>query len=137
MKSFVLIVAGSLALGLGIAGIFLPVLPTTPFLLLAAACYLRSSEKLYRWLTCHSLFGQHIRAYLKYRAVSVQSKIISIIGLWLSISASVIFFVPSWWLKGLLVLIAIAVSTHLLCLKTLSREMKEELKKESREINTE
>ena len=62
-KKWTLILVGSLSIGLAFLGIFLPLLPTTPFLLLAAACYLRSSDRFYHWLIYHKWFGNYIRNY--------------------------------------------------------------------------
>lgn len=118
MKKYFLILSGHLSLSLGIAGIFLPVLPTTPFLLLSAACYVKSSEKLYNWLINHKLLGIYIKQYIKYKAVTVKTKTVSIALLWTVLGATVIFFIDINWLKLLLLCIAIAVTIHILHLKT-------------------
>jgi uncharacterized membrane protein YbaN (DUF454 family) len=136
MKRTLLIIAGFTALSFGIAGIFLPVLPTTPFVLLSAACFLHSSKRLYGWLTGHKVLGGYIKSYLKYRAVSIKSKIISITLLWVMILTSVFFFVPVFWVKILLVAIAAGVTIHLLCLKTLTKEILELTKKEETGTDT-
>lgn len=120
MKKILLITAGLLSLTTGAAGIFLPILPTTPFMLLAAACFLKSSESLYKWLTGHKIFGKYIENYIKYRAVSIKSKIFSIATLWIVISLSILS-IEKYAIKGLLFLIAIAVTLHLLSLKTLEK----------------
>ncbi|MGI2336749.1 MAG: YbaN family protein [Dehalogenimonas sp.] len=113
-----LIIAGSIALGLGILGIFLPLLPTTPFLLLAAACYARSSNRFHDWLLGHRIFGEYIRNYRDHRAIKLRAKVLGITMLWLTIGIS-IFFVSYLWLKLLLAVIAIVVTLHLLSLKTI------------------
>ncbi|MFO7970542.1 MAG: YbaN family protein [Desulfobacterales bacterium] len=118
MKKYLFIAAGSLSLSMGIIGIFLPLLPTTPFLLLAAACFLKSSERLYNWLIGHRIFGKYIENYIKYRAVSIKSKTLSIAILWCVILIS-IFMMDEILIKALLGLIAIGVTWHLLSLKTL------------------
>jgi hypothetical protein len=74
----VLIIAGTSFAGLGILGIFLPLLPTTPFLLLAAACYARSSERFYNWLLNNRWFGHYIRNYLEGKGVPLRVKVLSI-----------------------------------------------------------
>ncbi|MBN2535396.1 MAG: YbaN family protein [Spirochaetales bacterium] len=130
MKKVILLIAGNISLSLGVAGIFLPVLPTTPFLLLSAACFLRSSDKLYYWLTHHKMFGNYIRSYLKYKAISIKAKIISISLLWLVIGITIIFFITIIWVKVLLLLIAAGVTIYLLSIKTLTKEMLLALKKE-------
>lgn len=113
-----LIIAGSIALGLGILGIFLPLLPTTPFLLLAAACYARSSDRFHDWLLGHRIFGEYIRNYRDHRAIKLRAKVLGITMLWLTIGIS-IFLISYLWLKLLLAVIAIAVTLHLLSLKTI------------------
>ena len=74
--------AGIFALSLGIIGIVVPLLPTTPFLLLAAACFVRSSEKLYAWLLHHKWFGEYIRHYREHRAITLRAKIVILVLLW-------------------------------------------------------
>lgn len=130
MKKIILIIAGNISLSLGIAGIFIPVLPTTPFLLISAACFLRSSDKLYHWLTHHKIFGNYIRGYLKFKAISLRAKIISIITLWIVISVTVIFFIDNLYIRIVLVLIAVGVTVYLVTLKTMTKEMIKSLKKE-------
>lgn len=121
MKRIFILSLGFLFLGLGILGMFLPVLPTTPFLLLASAMFLRSSEKLSNWLLSHKIFGKTIRNYMEQKAVSKKSKIFSILFLWptILISASM---VDKNWLKILLLVIAIGVTIHLVSLKTMPEE---------------
>ena len=133
MKKILLITAGNISLSLGIAGIFLPVLPTTPFLLLSAACYVRSSRKLYLWLVSHRILGLYIRSYIIYRAVSIKAKAVSVAALWAVILSTVIFFIDSDWLKVLLLLIALGVSTYIIRIKTLTEEMLKETGEEKSE----
>lgn len=128
MKKILLLAAGNISLFLGVAGIFLPVLPTTPFLLLSAACYLKGSERIYNWLTSHRIFGHYIKSYLKYRAVSRRAKIFSISFLWGVMSVTIIFFIDVLWLRILLAAIAVGVTLHLLLMKTLTPEMFEDVK---------
>ncbi|MBU0468619.1 MAG: YbaN family protein [Candidatus Omnitrophica bacterium] len=116
---YLLVCVGVLSVALGTAGIFLPLLPTTPFLLLAAACFLRSSKRLHSWLMTHKWFGPYIYNYCKYRAIPKKTKIISITLLWSTISYSALWIVPILAVKFLLFCIAIAVTWHLLSLNTL------------------
>ena len=109
---------GWIALGLGVAGIFLPVLPTTPLALLAAACFLRSSDRLHRYVVEHPVFGPGVRDYLEGRGVTRRTKIVAITMLWLSILASVVFWVDAWPLDVLLILIAAGTTIYLLRLPT-------------------
>ena len=127
----ILIVAGILSLLAGIIGVFLPVLPTTPFLLLSAACFLKSSRRLYRWLTEHPVFGAYIKNYLKYRAITVRSKIISIALLWAVMLCTILFFTDKLWVRIVLLMVAAGVSIHLALMRTLTREMLEEQVAES------
>jgi len=121
-QKFILTVAGLLAVGLGILGMILPLLPSTVFFLLAAAAFAHSSERLYTWLMEHKIFGKLIRNYRLYRAIPLRAKITSVALLWVTILYSAIGVVSSWWLRGLLLAIAIGVSAHILSLKTLKNE---------------
>jgi uncharacterized membrane protein YbaN (DUF454 family) len=107
---------------LGVIGIFVPLLPTTPFLLLSAGSFFRGSKKLYSWIINHKIFGSYIVNYLKHRAVTKRTKIFSILTLWLTIVATSVFFISFIWLKIMLFIIAIAVSVHILSLNTLAKE---------------
>ena len=117
IKRSLLIAAGSLSFGLGVAGIFLPLLPTTPFLLLASFCFLRSSKRLHGWLVNHRLFGKYLRDYLEHRSIPRNVKISTLAFLWISIILTM-FIVGKWYLTVLLAGIATAVSVHILSLRT-------------------
>jgi len=114
-----LVIAGTVCVGLGIVGIFVPVLPTTPFLLLAAACYARSSQRLHSWLLNNKWFGSYIRNYLERKGITLRAKIITLSLLWITIGVSIAFAVETLALKLILVIIAIGVSIHILSLRTL------------------
>jgi len=113
VKRIFLLCIGWLAVGLGSAGIFLPLLPTTPFLLLAAACFVRSSKRFYDWLLNHRLLGSFVRDYLSGRGFPRRVQIVSILLLWLTIGTSAVFFVKITWVRLLLLFIAIAVTWHI------------------------
>ena len=115
---FVLNFVGVLAVVLGIAGIFLPLLPTTPFLLLASACFMRGSERMHRWLLGNRLCGKIIRDYEEKRAVPRRAKVVGLAAIWISMSVS-IYLVPAPWQKLMLVAIAAGVSLYLWRLRTL------------------
>jgi uncharacterized membrane protein YbaN (DUF454 family) len=121
-----LIGIGFLALGLGIVGIFVPLLPTTPFLLLAAACFVRSSNRLYHWLIGHRMFGNYIRCYREYHAISLRAKIFVLSLLWGTLGYSAIFAVDSLWIRIALGCIGIGVTIHLVIMRTLTKEMVKE-----------
>jgi uncharacterized protein len=117
-----LIAGGSISVGLGVLGIVLPVLPTTPFLLLAAWCYARSSTRFYVWLMTHRLWGKYLRDYTSGRGVPVRVKVSAITLLWAAILSSAFLAVDKIWVRVLLIIIAIAVSSHILMIKTLREE---------------
>jgi uncharacterized membrane protein YbaN (DUF454 family) len=117
-RRYLLIAAGILSSILGIVGIFVPVLPTTPFLLLAAACFVRSSDRLYDRLLSNRLFGNYIRNYIEGRGLPINIKIITITLLWITISISIIFGVQNLIIRIILVIIALAVSFHIIKIKT-------------------
>jgi uncharacterized membrane protein YbaN (DUF454 family) len=114
---------GVIAVGLGVIGVFVPLLPTTPFLLLAAACFVRSSARLYAWLIHHKWFGDYIRHYREHHAIPLRAKIVTLALLWGAIGYTAIEVVTAWWVRALLGLIAVGVTIHILHLKTLTREM--------------
>ena len=114
-----LVIAGTVCVGLGIVGIFVPVLPTTPFLLLAAACYARSSQRFHSWLLNNKWFGSYIRNYLEKKGITLRAKIITLSLLWITIGVTISFAVETFALKLILGIIAIGVSIHILSLRTL------------------
>ena len=76
---------GLLSLSLGILGIFLPVLPTTPFLLLASVLFLKSSKSLYDWLMNHPKLGPYISNFLVHKAIPLRVKIVSVSMVWITL----------------------------------------------------
>ena len=113
-----LIVLGHICVGLGAIGIVLPLIPTTPFLLLAAACYARGSERFYNWLLNNKYFGSYIRDYREGRGIPLKAKITAIILIWVTIGLSAVFFVPLLPVQILLFVIAGVITTYLLRLPT-------------------
>jgi len=118
-----LIAVGIISVGLGLLGVFIPMLPTTPFLLLAAGCFMRSSQRLYDWLIHHKWFGEYIRNYREYRAIPLRAKVVTLVLLWSVIGTTALFAVTLWWVRVLLGVVALGVTLHLLHLKTLTPEM--------------
>jgi uncharacterized membrane protein YbaN (DUF454 family) len=94
-----LIVLGTLFLALGALGVVVPGLPTTPFLLLAAALYFRSSDRLYSWLLNHRVFGRAIRNFRDTKSISLRTKVISIGTMWAMILLSIFLFIPNMPLR--------------------------------------
>lgn len=115
----VLIVLGSIALALGIVGIFIPLLPTTPFLLLAAALYFRSSPRLYEWLLSQKRLGPYIRNFREHKAIPLHAKIISVTMAWLTLLYCAYITREHPWLSVLMIVIATCITWHILSYKTL------------------
>lgn len=116
-----MIAGGTISLTLGMVGIFIPVLPTTPFLLLAAACYARGSQRFYDWLITNRLFGAYIRSYREGRGLPVKVRAFTIIMLWLTIGVTVALFIYEDWLKIVLLAIAVVVTVHVASLRPKNR----------------
>jgi uncharacterized membrane protein YbaN (DUF454 family) len=108
----ILIVCGTLSVGLGVIGIFVPLMPTTVFLLLAAACYARSSERHYQRLVQHPWLGTYIRNSREGGGMSRRHKTVTLLLLWIGIGATAFLSVDAWWLRVLLGGIALAVTVH-------------------------
>ena len=115
---YLLIALGFTAVGLAVIGIFVPILPTTPFLLLAAFFFGRSSPRFYRWLHTNRWFGAYLTNYREGRGLPRREKILTVAALWLAITLSAAIALSSWWARGGLVLIAAAVTVHLLRIPT-------------------
>ncbi|MBD3367262.1 MAG: DUF454 family protein [Candidatus Eisenbacteria bacterium] len=116
-----LVAVGVVCVGLGFAGVFVPLLPTTPFLLLAAACFIRSSQRFYTWLTTNRFVGSYVRNYMEHRATTMVTKVTSLSMLWIFIGASAVFFTESWIVRALLLVVAVGVTIHLVSLRTIER----------------
>lgn len=121
IKKYVFLVLGTLSLGIGMIGVLIPVLPTTPFLLMASFFYLRSSKRMYNWMLNHKVFGSYIYCYMKHRGVSQKTKAGTLIFLWSTLILSMIL-VFMWQITIILLVVGIAVSTHIVLLKTLDEE---------------
>jgi uncharacterized protein len=119
VRKTLLIVAGTACVALGALGVVLPVLPTTPFLLLAAACYARSSRRFHDWLVGDHILGNYIRNYRERRGIPLRSKVITLTMLWASIAASAVYAVDLWPVRVLLVAIAAGVTYHIARFPTL------------------
>jgi uncharacterized membrane protein YbaN (DUF454 family) len=118
LKKGIFIVAGTISLGLGAVGVFLPILPTTPFLLLSAACYYKGSERMHRWLLSNKLFGSYIRNYKEGKGISQTAKILILFLLWITICFSAFYMVRYFPIQIVLFAIAIAVTIHVITLPT-------------------
>ena len=105
--------AGMAALGLGIAGIFLPVLPTTPLVLLAAACFARSYRPFHEWLLAHRLFGPMIHEWQAHRSLPYRTKLTAIATMAVTLGVSVVFFIEPVWLKAALAALGLVLAVWL------------------------
>ena len=120
-KRGLFIVAGTIFLGLGGIGIFLPILPTTPFLLLSTACYYKGSERLHRWILNNRWFGSYIRNYKEGKGIPLKTKVFTLSLLWIVITYSALFMLEILIVQIILFIIAIGVSIHIVTLPTLKR----------------
>ncbi|MFA5868220.1 MAG: YbaN family protein [Candidatus Bathyarchaeia archaeon] len=114
-------IMGTACLLLGAIGVFIPLLPTTPFLLLSAALYLRSSTRMHRWLFENRFFGEYLRNYRDGRGIPMKTKLFTVALLWVTISYSLTFVVVPWAVRLILVAIAVAVSVHIVLIPTLRK----------------
>lgn len=117
-----LVILGGLSLVLGLLGIFVPLLPTTPFLLLAAALWVRSSPRLYAWLLSHRRLGPYIRNFRENRAIPLRAKVFSVTLLWVTLLYCIVAVVDAWWWAQLVLLcVAVGVTWHILSFATLRK----------------
>ena len=121
LMKYILAFIGTVSLVLGVIGIFLPVLPTTPFLLLSAALYLRSSRRLYNWLLSHRHLGPYIKNFYEKRAIPLRVKIVSVSLLWITLLYCAFFVASVLWMRILFIAIATGVTVHILGYKTLQK----------------
>ena len=122
VRKAILIFAGTVFVGLGVIGMFLPLVPTTVFLLLAAYCYSRSSKRFHDWLLTNRWCGKYIKNYRDGRGMTASHKARTILMLWASIGLSVWFVYGRFWLTLMLLAIAVGVSAHILWLRTETTE---------------
>jgi hypothetical protein len=116
----VLITIGSFSLVLGVLGIFLPLLPATPFFLLSSACYVRSSNRLHGWLMANKYWGDYLRNIQGRKGIPLKGKVVAIFMLWVSLAFSM-YRLNNLMLDLLLLSVGIGVTTLLLCMKTLKQ----------------
>jgi uncharacterized protein len=120
--------AGLVCVGLGLIGIVLPILPTTPFLLAAAACFCKSSTRMYNWLLGNKLFGEYIKNYKEGKGIPMKTKITALTVLWVTIGVSTIFFLNRLLptelvlpMQLIMVAVAVGVTAHILKLPTFKK----------------
>ncbi len=122
MVNLLLMICGTFCVAAGVLGMFLPILPTTPFLLLAAFCYARSSKRFYRWLLTNRWFGEYLRNYREGKGIPLRQKVLTLMLLWLTIGYTVLFVASLWWIKLILLGIAVGVTMHLGTIRTFTPE---------------
>ncbi|MGH8501034.1 MAG: YbaN family protein [Gammaproteobacteria bacterium] len=115
----ILIASGTLFAALGFIGVVVPGLPTTPFLLLAAWCYARSSVRFHRWLLTNRWFGDYLRNYQEGRGMRPRDKALALLLMWTTMGWTIAYIVPVWWGKLMLFAVAAGVTIHLLRIRTL------------------
>ena len=117
--NILLTILGLVSLGLAILGVFLPVLPTTPLLLLAACLFLKGNRRLYDWLMNHPRFGTYIANFTKHKAIPLRVKVVALSTLWLTLLYCAVFVARHWAFRLFFIVIAVAVTIHILSYKTL------------------
>ena len=115
---YLYLISGFLLVVIGVIGIFLPILPTTIFLILASACFVKSSPRANEWLRNHKILGAYIKNYQDKTGLTIKAKIFNIFFLWIMILSSAFFFTEELFIRLLLLAIAIGVTIHLLMVKT-------------------
>lgn len=115
---YLYLISGFLLVVIGVIGIFLPILPTTIFLILASACFVKSSPRANEWLRNHKILGIYIKNYQDKSGLTIKAKVFNIAFLWIMILSSAYFFTEELYIKLLLIAIAIGVTIHLLMVKT-------------------
>ena len=128
LKRRLLVIAGTVFTGVGILGILVPILPTTPFLLLAAACFVRSSQRFYNWLLNNRLLGIYISSYVQGKGMPHRVKVFTVVLLWTTIGLSMWLATQDVVIRVILVLVAVGVTIHIILIKNYAKK-KEELYK--------
>lgn len=129
MKKTLYNIAGTVALLLGIVGLFLPLLPTTPFLLLASACYMRGSERMHQWLMNQRHLGPYLRSYQQGRGIPLRAKITALALMWTSLTVSM-WIIPLPWVRVLLLVTGVAVTVYLYRMRTLMPDELDQIRRE-------
>lgn len=111
-----LVGAGWLSLAAGVVGLFLPLIPSVPFLLLSVICFSRSSECFHSWLVQHKQLGPMLKSYLMHGAVPLRAKVLAIAMVWVSFPVTSFLFVEKVWLRVVLLCVAACVTLYLLAI---------------------
>lgn len=116
---YLLILLGTIFLIIGIVGLFIPVFPTMPFLIISGLCYINSSRKLYQWLISMKHFGPHVKNYVEHRSILRKYKYYSLLSIWIPAPITILFIVRDWRYRLLSLFTAFIVSLHIISLKTI------------------
>ena len=115
----VLIIIGTLSITLGVIGIVIPLLPTTPLILLGAACYVKASDNLYQKLIKNKWLGGYIKDFREKNGITLKNKVLSLSLMWISITGTILFLDIVFWLAAVLIIIAVTVSAYILSFDTI------------------
>jgi len=118
MKKYIYTALASIFVALGTIGIFLPLLPTTPFLLLAVYFYMNSSGKRLKWLLRNRYLGPYIQDYLSKKGIPLRLKIRTLTILWITLISSILFATENLHVRIFLVIVGIGVTIHITVKKT-------------------
>ena len=110
---WLILIVGGLAFACGVAGIFLPLLPATPLLILAAACFARAHRPFHEWMLGHRWIGPMLHDWYVHRSLPYGTKAFAIVTMLLSFGLSIAFFVRPPWLKAVLALVALGLAAWL------------------------
>ncbi|WP_226641884.1 YbaN family protein [Mesobacillus subterraneus] len=114
-----LIIIGTLSIALGVIGIVVPLLPTTPLILLGAACYVKASDELYQKLIKNKWLGRYIKDFREKNGITLKNKVLSLSLMWISIMGTILFFDIEFWLAAALIIVAVTVSAYILSFDTI------------------
>lgn len=128
LKNALFVLIGLISLALGVVGIIMPLLPTTPFLLLSAACFAKRSTKLYNWLHTNPVFGEYLRRYRNKEGIPIEMKVGVLSLLWITLASSAFLALSpeQWYVRLFLLAVGIGVTIHILKIKTSRRKIKSE-----------
>ena len=114
-----LIIIGTLSITLGVIGIVIPLLQTTPLILLGAACYIKSSDELYQKLIRNKWLGGYIKDFREKKGITLTNKVLSLSMMWISILGTILLFDITIWLAATLIVVAVTVSAYILSFDTI------------------
>ncbi len=123
LKRRLLVIAGTVFTGVGILGILVPILPTTPFLLLATACFVRSSQRFYNWLLNNRLLGIYISSYVQGKGMPRRVKVFTVVLLWTTIGLSMWLATQDVLIRVILVLVAVGITIHIILIKNYDKNV--------------